>query len=101
MSERVVDLRHYNEPEPVEPERPRALTDIERAEITRKMFPVPCRVTPSRHAFDVDRFREERKHGVPVFATVVGYSAEPDCIRVLRDGRKRPVTWHQLFWERT
>lgn len=34
-----------------------------------------------------------------VFGTVVGFGDEGYCVRILRDGRKRPDLWSPNFWE--
>lgn len=101
MSERQVDLSQYVRPHSDEHEKHRPLTDEERLAITKKLFPLGCRVGLSHHALDLDRFQKERKGGKVVVAHIVGYSRENEGIVVLVEGRKRPTTWHRVFWERT
>lgn len=100
MSEQPVDLKQYLRPHIVEPEQHRPLTDEERLAITKKMFPLECRVGLSQHAIDIDRFHKERMNGGTIIGRVVGYSRENECIVVLVEGRKRPTTWHRVFWRR-
>lgn len=99
MTERV-DLRKFVSPKTEEPEVHRPLTDEERLVITKKLFPLGCKVGLSQHALDLDRFYRERKSGKVIVAHVVDYSRENECIVVLVEGRKRPTMWHRVFWER-
>lgn len=80
--------------------KPKPMTDEERLEQTREMFPLNCAVKLSQHGIDLDRYKRERDLGIAIIGKVVGYSREPDCIWVLLDGRKTKIQWHRLFWER-
>ena len=100
MSEEVVDLKRYADGGPDEATPRRVRTNAERMEQTKKDFPLECRVILSAHGIELGRFHKERKNGGVVNATVVGYCREPDCIRVLVDGRKVDMAWHCVFWER-
>jgi len=61
-------------------------------------FPLGARVTLSQGAIESGRFRKEQKGGRKIEGSVVGLSNDPDCIRVLVDGRKCAIAWHVAFW---